>query len=64
MEIGVNVGSEENKAIMTERVITAYFSHPSVNGIYAWTLLPAQHEKGEGRMDAFLGNYEITKDDL
>ncbi|CAA6691246.1 Unannotated [Lentimonas sp. CC19] len=48
-EIGSNVEGELNKAIMTERVMTVYFSHPSVNGIYAWTLMPSGFEKAAER---------------
>ena len=48
-EINKTIEGELNKAVMTERVMTVYFSHPSVNGIYAWTLLPNTGEKQEGR---------------
>jgi len=39
MEMKKNLGSEFDKAMMTERVMTIYFSHPKVTGIYAWTIL-------------------------
>lgn len=48
-EIGSKIEGDLNKAIMAERVMTLDFSHPSVNGIYAWTLMPSNFEKGEGR---------------
>ncbi|MBI9019759.1 MAG: endo-1,4-beta-xylanase [Verrucomicrobia bacterium] len=48
-EIGKTVEGELNKAIMTERVMTIYFSYPLANGIYAWTLLPSGSEGETGR---------------
>jgi len=43
-EIKTSVGSELDRAVMTERVMTVYFSHRLVDGIFAWTLFP-----GDGR---------------
>ena len=48
-EIGDPVGGDLNKAVMTERVMTVYFSHPLVNGIYAWTLMGQDNGKDSGR---------------
>ena len=45
MEMKKTIGSEYDKAVMTERVMTLYFSHPSVNGIYAWTIVNQKNGK-------------------
>lgn len=39
-EIKPNIKSELDKAIMTDRVMTVYFSHKLVDGIFVWTLFP------------------------
>ena len=48
-EMKKGIKTEYDKAIMTERVMTVYFSHPLVNGIYAWTILnnPKSKKKKE-----------------
>jgi GH35 family endo-1,4-beta-xylanase len=38
-EIKKSIKSELDKTLMTERVMTIYFSHSLVNGIYSWTIL-------------------------
>ncbi|MFQ3226462.1 MAG: hypothetical protein ACI8Z5_002734 [Lentimonas sp.] len=48
-EIRSRIAGELNQAIMTERVMTVYFSHPSVNGTYGWTLMPSGLEEQPGR---------------
>jgi len=45
MEMKKTIASEYDKAIMTERVMTIYFSHPLVNGIYAWTIVNQENGK-------------------
>jgi DNA-directed RNA polymerase subunit RPC12/RpoP len=35
-----SVGSELDRAVMTERVMSVYFSHRLVDGIFAWSLFP------------------------
>ena len=42
------VGEELDKAKLTERVMTIYFSHKLVDGIYAWTLFPSSFADAEG----------------
>ena len=39
-EISTEVKEEKNKAAVTEEVMTVYFSHKLVDGIFAWTLFP------------------------
>ena len=39
-EMKTSVGGELDRAMMTERVMTVYFSHRLVDGIFAWTLFP------------------------
>ena len=39
-EMTDEIKSEIDKALMTERAMTVYFSHRLVDGIYAWTLFP------------------------
>jgi GH35 family endo-1,4-beta-xylanase len=45
MEMKKTIETEYDKALMTERVMTLYFSHPLVNGIYAWTILNLENGK-------------------
>ena len=47
-EMSDGIKDELDKAVMTERVMTVYFSHPLVDGIYAWTLLPSSEEDEDG----------------
>jgi GH35 family endo-1,4-beta-xylanase len=55
-EITTDISEPLDKARMCERVMTVYFSHPSVNGIYAWTIMPSRRvEEEAGR--------EIINDD-
>ena len=42
-EMDNSIGDEYERAAMTERVMTVYFSHKLVNGIYAWSLLAQDH---------------------
>jgi hypothetical protein len=50
-EMQPKIGSEFDKAMMTERVMTIYFSHPLVNGIYAWSLLSGADKQNRGLLD-------------
>ena len=42
------IGEELAKAKLTEKVMTIYFSHKLVDGIYAWTLFPSSFKDAEG----------------
>jgi hypothetical protein len=44
-EMKDTIVGELNKAVMTERVMTAYFSHHLVSGIYAWSLFPNEDKE-------------------
>lgn len=46
-EMKPSLGSEFDKAKMTERVMTIYFSYPLVNGIYSWSFIAT----GRGLID-------------
>lgn len=50
-EMKTTIGEEIDKAEMTERVMTIYFSHKLVSGIYVWTIFPGSSSEGreEGR---------------
>ena len=43
--------TELDKAIMTERVMTAYFSHHLVNGIFVWTFMDSGKLENNGDPD-------------
>jgi hypothetical protein len=44
-EMSPGVGTDLDKAVMTERVMTTYFSHHLVDGIYAWSLFPSDDKE-------------------
>jgi GH35 family endo-1,4-beta-xylanase len=51
-EMTSGIGNELDKAIMTEKVMTIYFSHKLVDGIFVWTLFPNSTAKGNEIVDA------------
>ena len=62
-EMKQSIGTEFDKALMTERVMTIYFSHPLVNGIYAWTILnnpPSKKKKEPQNQNRGLINPDYT----
>ena len=44
-EIKREVGDESRQAVFMEQLMTVYFSHPLVDGIFAWTLFPRQQTR-------------------
>jgi hypothetical protein len=56
-EMKNTLGSEQAKAVMTERAMTVLFSHKLVNGIYAWTIMASGSKEStqaeEGNDDPF-----------
>jgi GH35 family endo-1,4-beta-xylanase len=44
-EMRNSIGTEEEKAKYTAVVMTVYFSHPLVDGIYAWSLSPRNDKR-------------------
>ena len=47
-EMTSSIGEELDKAKLTEKVMTIYFSHKLVDGIYAWTLFPSSFPDAKG----------------
>jgi len=44
-EIKLTIGDEPARAALTEQVMTLYFSHRLVDGIYAWSLFPSTSKR-------------------
>jgi GH35 family endo-1,4-beta-xylanase len=51
-EMTSKVGNELDKAMMAERVMTIYFSHKLVDGIFVWTIFPNSNAEGNEIVDA------------
>ena len=55
--------SDQERAKITLEVVSSYFSHPSVTGLYAWTVFQSSHEPElNGKPSWGYSSYMVEKD--